>query len=627
VIRRIYTAPGAVVLAATVMVCGPAAAIAQPGTLVRKTPVYQRSKAATSRPTGYVAALIPALSDASLATREAAQQSLLKLGPDIEPQLQWALAEEEAAAALSDRQNPSVQKFFARGVGLTRSQPEHVLPRYAFHQLSVLVDRFEEQRQASPSLITLHYTDAPLTDILRDFGRQIDTDISMGMESGYMDPQAKLLDWMAAARETINADRVNYWEALRMIVQGLTLQRLPSATGDAGRFLQVGFDKVYLGSSPHAPNIAWNQPGALVSGPMLIAASLAGSGAPTLTLRANAEPGLTGLNSNAMVRIEAVTDDLGHSLLPGDKRVFLPVSDDAREFIPSDGYRAWRVDIPLLALGPGRRLVTVRGEFGIGTGPPHQAIAISLPVPQGLPSGTQAKEIFVAEDCEILHPPDGGTPPYRFDPEVCRRENDHDTARRVDHILVLKNLNPAPVTFVVFEWLYGGRIDSVPQPDQVAGGAAVFRLHADPGESVHLHVGVRYDQGALGDNAIPAPNIGMAGEADFDGWEMTVKSVTRTGSMYSVSGELSLPIDAPAGPQGYHLFLSLVDEARWSIVDRNRSVRLRQEGDRAIEDWTVNSSEPGRIPAALIWDTPDATRWFTEPFEFHDVTVTGSDAR
>jgi hypothetical protein len=611
VIRRIYTAIGAALLAATAMLCGPSAAIAQPGPIIKKIPVYERPKAATSQPTGYVAALIPALSDPSPATRKAAQQSLLKMGPEIEPQLQWALAEEEAAAALSDAQNPAIEKRFVRGVGLTRNQPEHVLPRYAWHELSVLIDHFNEQRRASPPLITLHYTDAPLTNVLRDFGHQIDTDVSMGMQSGYMDPQAKLQDWVATARETINVDRVNYWEALQTVVQGL-----PLATGDMDRFLQVGFDRVYLGLFPHRPKIAWNQPGSVVSGPMLIAASVADSGT-TLTLRANAEPGLTGLDSKAMVRIEAVSDDLGHSLLPNDKRIFAPVSDDNREYVPSDGYRAWRVDIPLLPLGSGRRIATVRGQFGIGTGPPHHAIAIPLPVPQA----TQAREIFVAEDCEILNPLNGENPPYRSDPEVCQRENNHDTARSVDHTLVLKNLNPAPVTFVVFQWLLGGRIDSMPQPDQVAGGTAVFRVHADSGETARLHIGASYDQPS-GDNA------GTAAEAltayngqpvDFDGWVMTVKSLTRTGSLYSVSGELSMPIDAPAGLGG----IRLVDEARWSIVDRNMSVQLRQVDDRAIEDWTVNSSEPGRFPATLIWETPDATRWFTEPFEFHDVTVTG----
>jgi hypothetical protein len=574
------------------------------------------------QPTGYVAALIPALSDASPATREAARQALLKMGPEIEPQLQWALAEEEAAAAFSDRENPVIEKRIARGVGMTRTQPEHVLPRYAWHELSVLIDHFEEQRRASPSLITLHYTDARLTDILSDFGQQIDTDISMGMESGYMDPQTKLQAWAGTARETINVARVNYWEALQTIVQGL----LPT-TQDPEQFLQAGFDQVYPGSSPHAPKIAWNQPGALVSGPMLIAASLsAPAAATTLTLRANAGPGLTALNSNAMVRIEAVTDDLGHSLLPGDMRVFVPASDGSRDYGTSD---EWQVDIPLLPLVPGRQIATVRGEFGIGIAPPHQAIAIPLPVPQNPPE-THAKEIFVAEDCEILDPPSDDNPPWRPDPEVCRRENSHDTGRRVDHTLVLKNLNPAPVTFVVFQWLYGGHLDPAPQPDQVAGDTAVFRVAANPGETVRLHVGVRYDQGTSADTA------GTAGETltadpkqpvNFDGWVMTVKSVARTGSMYSVTGELSMPSDAPAGPEGHHLFLSLVDEERWSIVNKNMSVRSRQEGDRTIEDWTVNASEPGRVPATLIWETPDATRWITEPFEFRDVNVTGGDVR
>ncbi len=627
-LRRTHTAIALRTIAATAILCAPAAAIAQPIFTTKTIPIYDRPKPTATKPTPRIAALIQALSNASPTKREAAQQSLLKLGPQIEPQLQWALTAEEEAVAADEKQNPTIHQNYMRGFGLQRFPPDHVLPRYTGHSLSVLIHHIDERRHASPSLITLRYTDAPLQTILRDFGRQLDTKISMGVQSGYRYPSESELDWATTAHMTIHVDRVNYWSALQTIMQAL-----PSlAPGNVDeQFLQVGFDRIYLAPTLNSRNFALNKSASTISGPMQIAASVTNSGPTTLTIQAAAEPNLTGLTRDAIVRIEAITDDLGHSLLPGDKRTFTPADNDG-QYIPSDGFRAWRVQIPLQPLEPGRHIATIRGQFSIGTAPPQQSIAVPLPIsPPPSP-----EEVFITEDCRILTLPGGDDPPYSTNKNICQRQNPRPTrqgnARIEEHTLALTNINATPVTFVVSQWLFGGVIDSVPKPDQMAADTAVFRVHANPGETIHLHIGVRYDQRASPRRPPPTPNPAVmtsppAGKGQptnsdtFDGWTLTVKSVTPNGSLYSVHGELSRPIDTPLGYEGIHLYLGLVDNARWTIVNKDRSVTQRQEGDRLIEDWTVNSAEPGRVPATLIWDTPEATRWLTAPFELHSLAT------
>jgi hypothetical protein len=617
-IRRIHTMIALRTIAAATLLCAPAAATAQPIFTTKTVPIYDYPKPTATKPTPRVAALIQALSNASPAKREAAQRSLLKLGPQIEPQLQWALNADEEAVAANDKQNPAIHQTYMRGFGVQRYPPDHVLPRYANHNLSVLISHLDERRHASPSLITLHYTDTPVQTVLRDFGRQLDASISMGVQSGYRVPSESELDWITTARITINVDRANYWSTLQTIMQALP-SLAPGNTDE--QFLQIGFDRIHLAPSLNSRNPAFNPQASTIAGPLQIAASVTDS---TLTLRAAAEPSLTGLNSNATVRIDTITDDLGHSLLPSAKRIFTP-ADDNRQYIPSDGYRAWTVQIPLEPLEPGRHIATIRGQFGIGTAPPQQPIAI--PLPTAPPPSPQ--EIFVTEDCRILTLPTGDDLPYTTDKNICRRESTRDTsrgkARIEEHTVVLTNINATPVTFVVSQWLFGGVIDSVPKPDQVAADTAIFRAHADPGETVHLHIGIRYDQRTSPRQTPPTPNPtptnkGQPLNSDtFDGWTLTIKSVIPNGSLYSVNGELSRSIDTPLGYEGIHLYISLADNARWTIVNKDRSVTQRQDGDRLIEDWTVNSAEPGRIPTTLIWDTPEATRWLTAPFELHAV--------
>lgn len=57
---------------------------------------------------------------------------------------------------------------------------------------------------------------------------------------------------------------------------------------------------------------------------------------------------------------------------------------------------------------------------------------------------------------------------------------------------LLDNVAPRPIDFVVQQYLPPGwTVDSDPQPEQLFGSYAIFRVHAEPGQVVRLHVGER----------------------------------------------------------------------------------------------------------------------------------------
>jgi len=340
----------------TLLLAG-ATAIAQRGPFTKTMPIYVRPKPASRQPTAEVENWIAALSDESLWTRDAAAQSLLEMGPKIESQLQWAL-DGEPLVDLTTSMSGRPLSIMRMGSGYAR-------PRYAYHSVSVLIDRFEDQRWAAPSIVTLHYKDALLTDILSDFGNQIGADVSISATSNGL-PDT-LLDWIPAARRTIDIDRVSYWQALRVLLRGLPLR----VAGHGELLLRVTNDYVPPGNGP----LAIDGTGAVVSGSMLIAPSLTASAGSTLFLRALAEARVSGVTDRAIVRIDECTDDLGHSLLNGNEREFVsPPNKDGHGFVYDPW--SWKVPIPLAALAPGRRVGTIRGQFGVGVAPPSQSVAL-----------------------------------------------------------------------------------------------------------------------------------------------------------------------------------------------------------------------------------------------------------
>ncbi len=143
--------------------------------------------------------------------------------------------------------------------------------------------------------------------------------------------------------------------------------------------------------------------------------------------------------------------------------------------------------------------------------------ASARPAPQPAPSQRRQyysfNEIHVDQDCRILpdpaHAPPGSKPRPYTDPAVCHLINvftsQHVEERiqagqllrwRVqihEHEFVLQDISDAPVTFVVEQtipkdWI----VDSDPQPKQMLGQTAYFPVIVQPGQIVHLHVGMRH---------------------------------------------------------------------------------------------------------------------------------------
>jgi hypothetical protein len=123
-------------------------------------------------------------------------------------------------------------------------------------------------------------------------------------------------------------------------------------------------------------------------------------------------------------------------------------------------------------------------------------------------------EINVDQNCMIVvqdRPEAAGSyskPHLRPDPAICHLESVHRTQHLEENVdngvilrtrvhvseqtFVLNNISHDPVTFVVHQRvMHGWHIDSTPQPTELADGVAVFRVVAQPGEVIHLHVGQR----------------------------------------------------------------------------------------------------------------------------------------
>jgi hypothetical protein len=120
--------------------------------------------------------------------------------------------------------------------------------------------------------------------------------------------------------------------------------------------------------------------------------------------------------------------------------------------------------------------------------------------------GAALKEIHVDQKCQILQGYGDGT--LRTDSVICHLEYVHtskhleetvkDGVTRSNVVTVaeqeylLQNVTTEPVIFVVEhavpkEW----QIDSDPKPTEMIGSTAVFRVNAQPGQIVRLHVGER----------------------------------------------------------------------------------------------------------------------------------------
>jgi hypothetical protein len=152
--------------------------------------------------------------------------------------------------------------------------------------------------------------------------------------------------------------------------------------------------------------------------------------------------------------------------------------------------------------------------FTVGSEPRAVAQRPAYPIVQ---------EILVNQDCAVLLAPADSNArskkaKFEQDPAICHLESVLTSAHMEESIqenelhrsrvtineqeYVLQNISDEPVVFVVEQNVPNGwQVDSDPQPgelipasvgDRKLDKVAVFRVHADPGQAVRLHVGERH---------------------------------------------------------------------------------------------------------------------------------------
>ena len=144
-----------------------------------------------------------------------------------------------------------------------------------------------------------------------------------------------------------------------------------------------------------------------------------------------------------------------------------------------------------------------------------------------------ALQIHVDAKCriipEVAHPFPGHKPgPFR-DANICHIEGLLNSEHREEQIsgnqllrsnvrvseqtYVLQNITSDHIVFVVEVPVpEGWQIDSDPQPNRYEGANAIFPLHAQPGEIVRMHMGMRRTT-PMRPRKISAPSIGIGLDA------------------------------------------------------------------------------------------------------------------
>ncbi|MGB6690996.1 MAG: hypothetical protein WBE76_24450 [Terracidiphilus sp.] len=123
-----------------------------------------------------------------------------------------------------------------------------------------------------------------------------------------------------------------------------------------------------------------------------------------------------------------------------------------------------------------------------------------------------ALEIHIDGDCRVVPNPAlpvgaGKTKPFH-DNAICYLEGPHDSEHGEERIqgnqllrsyvrvseetFVLRNITDRHIVFIVERPVpKGWTVDSDPQPNRYLGSTAIFPVHAQPEETVRLHVGIR----------------------------------------------------------------------------------------------------------------------------------------
>jgi hypothetical protein len=615
-----------------------ATTIAQPIRQEKSLTLYTPPTSTRSEPpTARVRALIRQLAASNLDARAAAERELLSLCPAIEPQLRFALAQEEKSAPAPLPMSAPLTQEYVRGGAFSRFQPADLLPRPAFHSLEALLERCGELRHTKPALVTINATNAPLAEIFRQLGEQTGAPVSVVARSDYAAVTPVAFDWFQSARATVQLHRVPYWSALRTILGAIS-----SPANGTQLFVNIGSNHLRLiPASSGSADVFRNQK-AVSAGPMLLLAGYQTRPQPRVMITAVLDPALTGFTGDSSLQLASATDAHGHSLLrEGDHTSSSGGLDDKDRdaslgyaFDPADGEFSWRQSIPI----QGSDAAAIAGAFSIGFGvnskdrPFSQYIGIPLAPfhPESLAPIPAEEQIYVLQDCKILQPPSVDKPVYAHEQPDCetrsieRRDGPAGRETIEGRVLTLTNHRDHPVTYVAGLAYFYDPAPGFPKPDQIVEMVGIYHAHAEPGQTVEIRMATVYERGMrppvpqVPDRLPALPSTATPQTVVCDGWRLSVLSVSRTGEAYEIAGQVAMPTDGPFGDTAVgagYIFLSPLDTQGWQIESYPHFSRLRREGDHLVEDFTVVTREPGRIPATLLWQTPSATHWLSSTVE------------
>jgi hypothetical protein len=234
----------------------------------------------TSRPTTQVSALIDDLTSDSYETRQAATKKLVEMGDAVEPQLHEALKGD-----LTDEARARITAAL-RGI--------------------------QEHRDFGPSVITLHYKNAPLPTVLNDFATQAGADLGVR--------RPEIAGFIGNRYVSVDLDHVNFWTALDTVGQISNLRPQPY-NGETRMLLGMNGGGMMMSSDK-----------SVISGPFIIVPQTSsrtvsyynggGQRSSTLSLQlmAMAEPKLHIIGNHNQDWLKECLDEKGHSLLIGGQQ-------------------------------------------------------------------------------------------------------------------------------------------------------------------------------------------------------------------------------------------------------------------------------------------------------------------
>jgi hypothetical protein len=478
------------------------------------------------------------------------------------------------------------------------------------------------------SVVTLHFHDAPLREVLATFAKQIDAGVTVESTNDGSGP-APPLEWLDSTRISVNVSRADYWDALAAVVKAMPVRLDPQSFPRELLFVEHR-DSGWEGSAEQRGLLAMmSSPGARRVGALLFAPGIVNTGrviqpGNRLLVRVAAEPRVTGASALAVLRLDSLTAADGRSLL-GEQREF---KTDEENFGSGDGWARWLFD-----MGEAPADVTgvegIRGELRVAVGSEQRGKLPLLDMFHPVPPVPGEVQTNVA--CEIFRAPDFAdtrSADTKFVNE-CRVEGVQHSVPKLEgppersfvsysdaRILVLHNMSEAPETFVVWTGVLPDQVryTSNQKPLKVQGHAE-YRVDVAPGATERLHIAYEVNR-KIERLHLDVPDVPLAPEklwqqVTIGKVRLVVKAVVPQAGEYIVRGEFSSAADGPvkyACP--YHCqWLGTNDADGRLVLWQAAFAPVQRVNGRDVMEWSLTTEGRGLVPAKLQWRIDGVTRW------------------